>query len=114
VILGLPRESCHPEPERGLLPLAHSGFDPYESFFEEIKESKTILDTFRIVCKHLDRAESMGIDKRADSTRRVLGSEYSSRSGYPLFGFCSSTLPSAVIPPSSFRRTMMLLGLMSR
>jgi uncharacterized NAD(P)/FAD-binding protein YdhS len=56
---------------RGLLPLAHSGFDPYESFFEEIKESKTILDTFRIVCKHLDRAESMGIDKRAviDSLR---------------------------------------------
>jgi len=56
---------------RGLLPLAHRGFDPYESFFEEIKESKTILDTFRIVCKHLDRAESMGIDKRAviDSLR---------------------------------------------
>jgi uncharacterized NAD(P)/FAD-binding protein YdhS len=56
---------------RGLLPLAHRGFDPYESFFEEIKESKTILNTFRIVCKHLDRAESMGIDKRAviDSLR---------------------------------------------
>ncbi len=56
---------------RGLLPLAHGGFDPYESFFEEVKESKTILDTFRIVCKHLDRAESMGIDKRAviDSLR---------------------------------------------
>jgi uncharacterized NAD(P)/FAD-binding protein YdhS len=56
---------------RGLLPLAHRGFDPYESFFEEIKESKTILDTFRIVCKHVDRAESMGIDKRAviDSLR---------------------------------------------
>ena len=56
---------------RGLLPLAHRGFDPYESFFEEIEESKTILDTFRIVCKHLDRAESMGIDKRAviDSLR---------------------------------------------
>ena len=56
---------------RGLLPLAHRGFDPYESFFEEIKESKTMLDTFRIVCKHLDRAESMGIDKRAviDSLR---------------------------------------------
>jgi uncharacterized NAD(P)/FAD-binding protein YdhS len=46
---------------RGLLPLAHSGFEPYESFFEEIKESKTILD----------RAEFMGIDKRAviDSLR---------------------------------------------
>jgi uncharacterized NAD(P)/FAD-binding protein YdhS len=56
---------------RGLLPLAYSGFDPYESFFEEIKESKTILNTFRIVRKHLDRAESMGIDKRAviDSLR---------------------------------------------
>jgi uncharacterized NAD(P)/FAD-binding protein YdhS len=56
---------------RGLLPLEHRGFDPYGSFFEEIKESKTILSTFRIVCKHLDRAESMGIDKRAviDSLR---------------------------------------------
>ena len=56
---------------RGPLPLAHRGFEPYESFFEEIKESRTIIDTFRIVCKHLDRAESMGIDKRAviDSLR---------------------------------------------
>ncbi|MGC1798903.1 MAG: FAD/NAD(P)-binding protein [Solirubrobacterales bacterium] len=56
---------------RGLLPLAHRGFDPYESFFEEIRELKTILDVFRIVRKHLDRAESMGIDKRAviDSLR---------------------------------------------
>jgi uncharacterized NAD(P)/FAD-binding protein YdhS len=56
---------------RGLLPLAHRGFDPYESFFQEIKDSKTILDTFGIVRKHLDRAEAMGIDKRAviDSLR---------------------------------------------
>ena len=56
---------------RGLLPLAHRGFDPYESFFQEIKDSKTILDTFSIVRKHLDRAEAMGIDKRAviDSLR---------------------------------------------
>jgi uncharacterized NAD(P)/FAD-binding protein YdhS len=56
---------------RGLLPLAHRGFEPYESFFEEIKPSKTILEIFRTVCKHLDRAEAMGIDKRAviDSLR---------------------------------------------
>jgi len=56
---------------RGLLPLAHRGFEPYESFFKEIKESKTILDIFKIVSKHLDRAESMGFDKRAviDSLR---------------------------------------------
>ena len=56
---------------RGLLPLAHRDFDPYQSFFAEIKESKTILDTFRTVRKHLDRAEALGLDQRAvvDSLR---------------------------------------------
>ncbi len=56
---------------RGLLPLAHRDFKSYESFFKEIEESKTILDIFKIVRKHLDRAESMGFDERAviDSLR---------------------------------------------
>jgi uncharacterized NAD(P)/FAD-binding protein YdhS len=41
------------------------------SFFPEIKDSKRILDIFRTVRKHLDRAKAMGIDERAviDSLR---------------------------------------------
>jgi uncharacterized NAD(P)/FAD-binding protein YdhS len=56
---------------RGLLPLAHRGFERYESFFTEIKESKTILGILRIVRAHVDRAASMGFDERAviDSLR---------------------------------------------
>lgn len=55
----------------GLLPLAHRGFQPYPSFFPEIKDSKRILDIFRIVRKHLNRAKAMGIDERTviDSLR---------------------------------------------
>lgn len=49
---------------RGLLPLGHRGFKPYGTFFEEIKESNTILHVFKIVRRHLDRAESMGFDAR--------------------------------------------------
>jgi uncharacterized NAD(P)/FAD-binding protein YdhS len=55
----------------GLLPLAHRGFESCASFFPEIKDSKPVLDIFRTVRKHLDRAKAMGIDKRAviDSLR---------------------------------------------
>jgi uncharacterized NAD(P)/FAD-binding protein YdhS len=55
----------------GLLPLAHRGFESYASFFPEIKDSKRMLDIFRTVRKHLDRAKAMGIDERAviDSLR---------------------------------------------
>jgi uncharacterized NAD(P)/FAD-binding protein YdhS len=55
----------------GLLPLAHRSFESYASFFPEIKDSKQILDIFRTVRKHLDRAKAMGIDERAviDSLR---------------------------------------------
>jgi uncharacterized NAD(P)/FAD-binding protein YdhS len=55
----------------GLLPLAHRGFESYMSFFPELKDSKRILDIFRIFRKHLDRAKAMGIDERAviDSLR---------------------------------------------
>jgi uncharacterized NAD(P)/FAD-binding protein YdhS len=49
----------------GLLPRAHRGFESSASFFPEIKDSKRILDIFRTVRKHLDRAKAMGIDKRA-------------------------------------------------
>lgn len=55
----------------GVLPLAHRGFEPYSSFFEEIEDSKRILDIFRTVRKHLKHADLMGIDKRVviDSLR---------------------------------------------
>lgn len=56
---------------RGLLPLAHRGFESYPSFYGEIKDSKRMLDIFRTVRKHFERAEASGIDKRAviDSLR---------------------------------------------
>lgn len=50
---------------RGLLPLAHRGFETYESFFTELKEAKTLLDIFRTVRQHLDRAAAIGCDPRA-------------------------------------------------
>jgi uncharacterized NAD(P)/FAD-binding protein YdhS len=56
---------------RGLLPLAHRGFDDYPSFFEEIKDSTRLLQIFQTVRVHLQRAEALGIDNRAviDSLR---------------------------------------------
>jgi uncharacterized NAD(P)/FAD-binding protein YdhS len=56
---------------RGFLPLAHRGFTSYPSFFETIKDLQSVLDIFRVVCEHLDRADSAGIDRRAviDSLR---------------------------------------------
>ncbi len=56
---------------RGLLPMAHEGFELYNSFYEEIKDHKNILDMFKIVRKHLKNAERMGIDIRSviDSLR---------------------------------------------
>jgi uncharacterized NAD(P)/FAD-binding protein YdhS len=56
---------------RGLLPMAHKGFEVYNSFYEEIKDHKNILEMFKIVRKHLENAERIGIDIRAviDSLR---------------------------------------------
>jgi uncharacterized NAD(P)/FAD-binding protein YdhS len=56
---------------RGLLPLAHTGFETYPSFYEEIKDSKSLLEVFKIVRLHLEQAEARGIDPRAviDSLR---------------------------------------------
>jgi uncharacterized NAD(P)/FAD-binding protein YdhS len=56
---------------RGLLPLAHRGFEHYPSFFEEIKDTKRLLEVFQTVRFHLKRAEALGIDVRAviDSLR---------------------------------------------
>jgi len=56
---------------RGVLPLAHRGFESYPSFFGEIEGSRRILDIFRTVRAHLRRAESMGVDSRSviDSMR---------------------------------------------
>jgi uncharacterized NAD(P)/FAD-binding protein YdhS len=55
----------------GLLPMAHSVFDTYPSFYKELKGSKNVLEILRTVRRHLERAESMGIDRRAviDSLR---------------------------------------------
>jgi uncharacterized NAD(P)/FAD-binding protein YdhS len=55
----------------GLLPYTHRGFEHYASFFGEIKDLRRILDVFRAVRKHLERAELMGTDWRAviDSLR---------------------------------------------
>jgi len=57
--------------KHGFLPLGHRRFEPYASFFGEIRHTKTILDIFRKVCRHLNRADAIGIDKRAviDSLR---------------------------------------------
>lgn len=56
---------------RGLLPLGHRRFDPYAPFFEEIKDSTSLLDIFRTVRRHLDEAAALGIDPRSviDSLR---------------------------------------------
>jgi uncharacterized NAD(P)/FAD-binding protein YdhS len=56
---------------RGFLPLVHTGFDPYPSFYQEIEGSQSVLEIFRNVRQHLKRAEAMGIDSRAviDSLR---------------------------------------------
>jgi uncharacterized NAD(P)/FAD-binding protein YdhS len=56
---------------RGLLPLAHRSHEPYPSFFEEIRDSASLLHIFRTVRKHLDRAALKGIEQQAviDSLR---------------------------------------------
>lgn len=56
---------------RGFMPLAHSSFETYESFYNEIKYFRSVKEIFRTVRKHFELAESMGIDKRAviDSLR---------------------------------------------
>ncbi len=56
---------------RGLLPMAHRGFETYPPFFEEIKDMKRLLEVFRTVRVHLERAEALGIDVRSviDSLR---------------------------------------------
>lgn len=55
----------------GVLPLPHRGFETYPSFIREIGDPGRLLDIFRAVRKHLERARSMGIDMRAviDSLR---------------------------------------------
>lgn len=56
---------------KGWLPLAHRGFEPYPSFFHEIKHSRSVLQICRVVRKHLDAADAVGIDRRSviDSLR---------------------------------------------
>lgn len=56
---------------RGLLPMAHRRSDAYPSFSKEISGSESLLHIFSVVRKHLERAESMGIDQQAviDSLR---------------------------------------------
>ena len=56
---------------RGFLPLTHKGFEPYPSFFDEIRDEKRLPDVFRTVRKHIERAEKLGVDVRSviDSLR---------------------------------------------
>jgi uncharacterized NAD(P)/FAD-binding protein YdhS len=56
---------------RGILPLAHKGFEPYPSFYAEIKDSTCLLEILRSVRRHLDEADRHGIDIRSviDSLR---------------------------------------------
>jgi uncharacterized NAD(P)/FAD-binding protein YdhS len=58
---------------RGILPLAHQGFASYPSPLEGIDCPPRVLDIFRIVRRHMERADSMGIDRRAviDSLRAL-------------------------------------------
>jgi uncharacterized NAD(P)/FAD-binding protein YdhS len=55
----------------GVLPLPHRGFETYPSFVREIGDPGRLLDIFRAVRTHLERARSTGIDTRAviDSLR---------------------------------------------
>jgi uncharacterized NAD(P)/FAD-binding protein YdhS len=56
---------------RGFLPLVHGGFEAYRSFMSEIDDAKSLLEIFRTVRRHLDRADARGIDPRTiiDSLR---------------------------------------------
>jgi uncharacterized NAD(P)/FAD-binding protein YdhS len=56
---------------RGILPLAHKGFEPYPSFYQEIKDASCLLEILRSVRRHLDEADRRGIDPRSviDSLR---------------------------------------------
>ncbi len=55
----------------GRLPLPHGGFEPYPSFFDEIKELKRVREIFRIVRRHVGLARAMALDERSviDSLR---------------------------------------------
>lgn len=48
----------------GVLPFAHGGFEPYPSFFGEIRESRKVAEIFRTVRAHVKQAESTGMDWR--------------------------------------------------
>jgi uncharacterized NAD(P)/FAD-binding protein YdhS len=56
---------------RGVLPLPHREFEPYPTFFEEIKDARKVLEIFRVVRRHIRDAESCGKDIRSviDSLR---------------------------------------------
>jgi len=55
----------------GLLPIAHGSFEPYPSFFDEIKHSKGVRQMFSIIRRHVALANGMGLDERSviDSLR---------------------------------------------
>jgi uncharacterized NAD(P)/FAD-binding protein YdhS len=56
---------------RGMLPLAHRGFESYDSFAGQFAKPATIRAMFRTVRTHLARADALGVDRRAviDSLR---------------------------------------------
>lgn len=90
----------------GLLPRAHRGFESYESFFVEIRESKRILDIFKTVRKHLDRAKAMWIDERAviDSLRPDTQTLWRAVQPTKSAGFCGISFVTGRSFAAGFRR----------
>ncbi|HVO73325.1 MAG TPA: FAD/NAD(P)-binding protein [Ignavibacteriaceae bacterium] len=58
---------------RGYLPLVHKDFDSYDSYYEELKDKNNVNDLFKVIRKHLERADSLRKDVRGviDSLRPV-------------------------------------------
>ena len=50
---------------RGLLPLAHTTFETYPSFYDEVIKLKSLTNILHTVRKHFIEAEKRGMDKNA-------------------------------------------------
>ena len=48
----------------GVLPMAHRGFEPYPSFYDEIAHCTKVLDLMKALRRHSERAPSSGMDMR--------------------------------------------------
>jgi uncharacterized NAD(P)/FAD-binding protein YdhS len=56
---------------RGFLPMPHNRFDVYPQYYNEIKEIKSVLEIFKAIRRHIEKAEKSGLDIRSviDSLR---------------------------------------------